>query len=296
MVERFQIYQLTVPVVPPGGVRGVPLQLDTDAPFALRLVKSRNIDINGFNFQTPRKKWQSSGLRTDWSIPANGGTPQPGRGSLIFPELVYPVGSQIVCDIGNDTEENILNARILFRGVKYFVEGALSSPTYPPRFDTLPFTYPVVVSLGLATSATQPASVSALLTIKETSDFVFRYGTCDPFAVAIEGGTIGGGWQDLSGTLSSATQPTFDEVYVILRDEAKKGYSNEPIHINDLFGQCRTADAATNGDGPMFPSLIVPEIYLPRNSNIYFDIFRYDLVGVPVDLNFALQGAKVFPR
>ena len=56
MIERHQDYILTVPSVPVGGVQQVPLDLDTDAPFALRLVRSRNIEVfnnpvyNGWRF------------------------------------------------------------------------------------------------------------------------------------------------------------------------------------------------------------------------------------------------------
>ena len=300
MIERKQDYQLTVPVVPPGGVRNVPLTLETDAPFALRLVKSRNIGLNGWRFQTPRKVWQSNQLRTDWSVSFGAGSgPFPSQGAPIYPEMVYPIGSQIVVDIGNDTDEDIINARLLFRGVKLFRNGALSAPTYPAQFNTLPFTYPVVVqSVGLAASATRPFTASAQLQIKEATDFVFRYGVCDPFFLIQAGGILPPGFLAVGGQL--AQQPNFDEVYVMLRDESRKAYSNEPIHINDIFGQGFPLNHASGSDylgaGPVFPGLIIPEIYIPRNASIYFDIFRFDTTGVPVDLHFRFQGAKVALR
>lgn len=91
MIERHQDYLLNVPTVPVGGVIEVPLSLDSDAPFCLRLVRSRNIGLNGWRFQNPRRQYQSSDLRTDWILPATGGAGvYPGRGTIVYPEMVYP--------------------------------------------------------------------------------------------------------------------------------------------------------------------------------------------------------------
>jgi len=261
-------------------------------------VKSRKIRLNGWNFQTPRKAYQSSDLRTDWffgytSAPAA----VPGRasrGAHIYPELVYPVGSQIVVDVGNATGETITNARLLFRGSKLYRDGVVNAPTYPAKMSVLPGCYPVVVTgIGLASSATAPFILRDVpLNIFQDADFVYRYGVADPFTLGVEGGVVpppGGG--------PSFTPATYGEIYVLIKDESRKPYSNEPIHINDLFGQgMPTAGGDDSSSGPNFPCLITPEIYLERQHALYLDIFRYDTTGVTLDLHFRFQGMKVFHR
>ena len=76
MIERHQDYLFTVTSVPVGGVRRVPLKLDTDAPFALRLVRSRGVGLNGWKFTNPHQADQSNALRTDWITPV---LPTAGR-------------------------------------------------------------------------------------------------------------------------------------------------------------------------------------------------------------------------
>ena len=82
MIERHQDYQLVIPRVNPGGMQGIPLKLDSDAPFALRLVRSRNIGLNGWRFQNPRGAYQSNALRTDWIVPVTPTTLRSRSGNL----------------------------------------------------------------------------------------------------------------------------------------------------------------------------------------------------------------------
>jgi len=302
LIERYQVYQLTVPTVPVGGITDVPLQLDSDAPFLLRLVRSRGIGLNGWRFQTARKTWQSNALRTDWSLPMDPlGSPYPTRGAIVYPELVYPASAQIVVDIGNTTGEELTNARLMFFGSKLFRDGALFSPTYPAKFSTLPFCYPTdVLQLPLAASATAPAiQRDVQLRVLQDADFVYRYGVCDPFTIGVEGGIVPLGF-------FAGVQPSYDELYVQVRDESRKAYSNEPIHINDWFPQglpptnagapLSPAGQDQQGVSPSFPGLVVPEIYIERQHALYIDLYRYDTTGFPVDLHFRFQGAKVFKR
>jgi hypothetical protein len=228
-------------------------------------------------------------------------SPYPTRGAVIYPQYVYPTGSQIVVEIGNLGREPITNARLMFFGSKLFRDGAFQSPTYPAKFSTLPFCYPTdVLQVGLATSPTAPATRRDLqLRIFRDADFAYRYGVCDPFTLGQDGGPVPPG---VFGT----TQPSYNELYVQVRDEARKAYSNEPIHINDWFPQglpptnsgtpLSPAGQDQQGVGPTFPGLVVPEIYIERDHSIYFDLYRFDLTGFPVDLHFRFQGAKVFQR
>ena len=282
MIERHQDYMLTLPSVPVGGIQQVPLKLDTDAPFALRLVRSRNIGLNGWRFTNPRNANQSSGLRTDWVLPnVQGAGPYPSRGAIIYEEFVYPPGGTIWVDVGNTGDAPITNARLLFRGSKLYTDGTMWSPTYPERMAVLPSIYQIVVP---GVPLVQTAPLENLLTINNDADFVFRCGVCDAFTLTSP---------PPSGSLQ------FTNVFVQLRDENRKAYSNVPIHVNDLFGQGLPTPfgSGSDDDQALFtPGLITPEIYLPRRHSLYFDVTRNDTSGVPVDLYFRFIGMKVFQR
>jgi hypothetical protein len=288
MIERHQDYLLSIPTLPVGGLIQVPLNLDTDAPFALRLVKSRNIGLNGWNFTDPRRAYQSNALRTDWITPVNPGqSSYPSRGAVIYEEMVYPPGGVITVDIGNTTGQPISNASLLFRGSKLFKDGTLWNPTYPERMAVLPAVYQVIVPKVPVVGSLRDNQ----LTILNDADFIYRWGVCDAFTVGVVGGSV-----------PTAAQFKFQNVTVQLRDEARKPYSNAPINANDLFGQGLPTPegAGTDDDQVLFtPGLMTPEIYLPRRHSMYFDVYRNDvsLAGaVPVDLYFRFGGMKVFQR
>lgn len=293
MIERHQDYQLSFPTVPPGGLQNVPLQLDSDAPFLLRLVKTRNLAGNGFRFRTARDAYQSSQLRTDYLD--NGlGVLTPGQGVIIYPEEVYPVNGTIVVDVGNATQAPLSNVRVLFRGSKIYQDAALAVSTYPARLSDLPYTYPVVIANVPVTGSSKrvpglncAALLTNILSIKADgrADFVVRYLAADPFKLRIDGGV-------------NPPPQQFTEVYVQLMDESRKYYSNEPIHIDDLFGRGSPL-AASSTPNRFLPGLLTPEIYLPNQGALYFDVYRDDsalLNQFPVDIHFRFQGARVIPR
>jgi len=294
MIERHQDYQLSVLSVPPGGVLNVPLKLDTDAPFALRLVKSRNIGVAGWRFRTPRDLYQSPGFRTD-IIDDGTGNLFPSRGVQIYPQLIYPVNGTIVVDIANPTNTPLTNCRLLFRGSKLFPDGAIPAAAYPSRLSTNAFTYQVIVPSIPITGNSQAvpglnssATLNNILNIRSDSDFALRYLAADPFAMVVDGG--------------AAPPPQwFTEVYVRLYDESRKYYSNEPIHIDDLFstGSISGLGFPNNSANFFFPGLLTPEIYLEKEQALYFDIYRDDSAFAnqfPVNIYFRFQGAKVFSR
>lgn len=285
MIERHQDYILTVSSVPTSGVQQVPLILDTDAPFALRLVRSRNIGLSGWRYTTPSQAYQSNALRTDWIVPvASGENAFCSRGSLNYNQLVYSPGATILVDIGNNTGAPITNAQLLFRGSKLYKEGSLWVPTYPPKMAVRPAVYQVIVpSVGVSSTI-----LNNQLTIKNDADFVWRAGVCDAFSLTAD-------------APSSAYQ--FTNLYVTIRDEQYKGFSNAPIHVNDLFGQglpTPLGGGTGQDDQVLFmPGLMTPEIYIPRKHNMYFDITRSDadIEGMgTVDLYFRFIGMKVFAQ
>lgn len=300
IIYRHQDYLLRIPEVPVAGLQEVPLKLDSDAPFALRLVRSRNIGISGWRFQTPRKAWQSSKLRTDMFTGLGGDTVSASLGSIIYPQMVYPVDDTILVDIGNLTGSPILNAQLLFRGSKCYRPGQIPAPSYPARISPLTFTYPLIVPnvdpfVGDANSIVRDNQ----LKIDSDSDMVIRFGVCDPFTMGVDGGSTFKAPIPLLG-LSGAI---YRNVYVQLMDESHKAYSNVPIHVNDLLGQGRPTPALTGGDVQVLfqPGLFSPEFYVPAQHSIYLDVHREEDpadadIFRPVDLNFRFGGAKVFWR
>jgi hypothetical protein len=320
MIGRFQIYQKTIPSVPPGGVFNVPLQLDTDAPFVLHRIKSRNISAgSGWRYQDPKKVWTSNRNITDRAIRSTAGdsTSFATRGRPVYAEYVYPPGGQIVVDIGNDSEDTITNSRLLFYGEKLFRDEAYPNLTvFPPKFGALPFTYPQTdgqgnpvmgVSLGLATvngGVIEPFRLlDQQVRIQRDAHFSIRDMVADPWYLAQDGGIVAPGSDP-----SNPNQYNYREVYVLIRDESRKAFMNEPIHINDVFGQGfpidGNSDTPDQSVGPVFPGLFTPELLVERDHSIYFDVIRYDSAedgafaanapAFPVNVWFRFQGVKVF--
>lgn len=288
VIERHQDYILTIATVPAGGLTGVPLNLDRDAPFLMRLVRSRNLGLSGFRFTNPDQQYQSSGLRTDLipQAPSSSfGNPQPSRGIVVYPQLVYPMGGVILVDIGNNTGSALSNVQILFRGSKLFPLGAVNSRTYPPSMSVFPTTYQIAVDNLAATGA--GATVRNLqLTARSNADFVMQYGACDPFTLGVDGGEF--------------NPFNYENLYITMRDDYQKAYSNGPIHVNDLLGQGQPVNfeqAGANDDDVLFlPGLFTPQIYIERKRSIYFDLFRNDPGGGPVNLKLRFSGLQVFTR
>lgn len=196
--------------------------------------------------------------------------------------------------MGNATDEPLVNAQLLFRGSKLFRDGAISEAAYPARFAPFPGMLNVPV-VGLAASGSASLfgvaaaqSLGNQLSIGNDADFVVQYAACDPFTVLVDGGPV------------SAGSGTFTNVYVQMRDESGKTYSNVPIHVNDLMGQGipSPSGAGAQDDSILFfPGLFTPEIYIPRRHVLYFDVYRFDDPSAgPVDLQFRFAGTKVFPR
>lgn len=287
--ERHHDYQITIPTVPVGGLSDLSIRLDTDAPFMVRVVKSRNLGPSGFRFQNADRVWLSNGFRTDMLAPqAAGDLWLPSHGAVVEPQGFYPTGGVITLAVNNTTNAPLTNVRVLFRGSKLYDERALSSATYPPRMSPLTFVYrQEVLALGVVDERRNMP-----LNIRTDSDFCLNWGVADPL--------------DLS--FPSPPAGTIEEVYCQLKDWTGRAYSNEPIHINDLFGQgvptsyptftSTTTNSVNDPAVNQYPNRFMPGIYIPRNGALYLDVLRREVQSgmTSVDLYFRYGGVKVFPR
>lgn len=267
-------------------IEGLALQLDLDAPFVLRsrAIRVKN-DINrvqdlrtiSTRFAGPDRDYRSQAL-----IPQAIEMAYCGQDGLPLPlnkQIVYPPGGVILVDVQNTGLAAVTNLTLYFRGVKLFKWGQIPSFTYPNNCRTLPFQYPQLLSALPVTTPTM--GVRYIFTVKDDADFAFR---------AIQAGRS---FNDLT-----------HEVFITLLDQNQKPYSNSPVHIDVMAGQVNGGSAAfpTTSNiaaGPSNPGLLYPEIYLPRNQILYYDVVRADVSfagAAAVDYFINFIGAKVFAQ
>lgn len=281
-------------------IEGVTLHLDSDAPFILRS-RSMRVKYTGGGEQTglgnlllrwagPNRDYRSQNLiRQSLLGPYFG---QIGNPIPVSPQVVYPRGGEITVDILNDGTAALTNVTLYWRGVKLFAPGAVRSYEYPSKIKLLPYIYPQGMysdTDGLTLVRSVQVTQSALrqnFRVKGDADFVLRGGQAgDPFA----------------------TTPV-NEVFVTIRDEDEKPFSNDAVHIDVLFGNSNFGPTyvvyggtvvAPVGGGPNSPGLFFPEIYVPKNHLLYMDVSRDDSAyagATTVDIPISFIGQKVFSQ
>ncbi len=274
------------------------LQMDDDAPFVLTGRAVRCAYSDDVPDQTALK-----GLKTRWTGPTRDyrhqdylreslqmvyygqfGNPKP-----IAPGIVYPSRSVLMLDLKNTGSSTITNLQFFFRGFKLFPEGAVPAYTYPKRMAPQTFSYPVFVS-QLGASETR---YDQIFTCKQDADFVLR------------------GGQSFKPILPDGAGGTLIDVSIRFKDHQKNPYSNDFIPMDVLFGNGAypavvplgptPSFVAPFGTGPSSPGLFYPEIYVPMNHQLLYDLQRTDGTGsgggnVAQDFKFNLIGGKVFHK
>jgi hypothetical protein len=280
-------------------ITGIELKLDSDAPFVMtgRAVR-RQYSLSGSALEL-----DLAGLKTRFTGPARDYRMSPAyiRESLqqvyygmmgafkpIVPGILYPPGSVLVVDLTyTNAAYDPIALSFYFRGFKLYPPGAVLAYTYPRRMATQAFAYPVPV-VNLGANETRRGQI---FTVKQDADFVLRGGQGpDP--------------EPRSGT------PTRAEISITLRDTNKQPYSNDFVPFEILFGSAHptfetfavgvAGTTAAAGTGPMSPGLFYPEIYIPKNHQMIYDLRRADGVAIgatlPASFPFTLLGSKVFER
>jgi hypothetical protein len=280
------------------------LELDSDAPFILRSRALRvkystdGNDQAGLNHVLARwygadRQYTSQNLvRQSLCGPYFG---QIGNPLPVHPQKFYPPQAEIRVDVKNDGVTALTNLTFYFRGVKLFKPGAVKAYGYPAKCSPFPFAYTPtsvpgnggmpIITLPV-TTGTQ--GVRKVFLCKTDADFVLQ---------AIQGGFA---------SHADANGNPVMEVFVTLKDEDEKPYSNAPVHIdilagNSAFGNVYPSGTSTHlppvAGGPNSPGLVYPEIYIPKNHVFYFDVARADAsYGGAAQVDFPLQfiGNKVF--
>jgi len=285
-------------------VSNIELLLDPDAPFLLRgrayrvkydsLASRTQVGLQNVygRLSGPNQDRRSTGL-VPWGLQM----PYGGQSSAwkpVSPQIFFPAQSQLLVDVFNAGSTTLTNLTLYFRGVKLFPWGTNPGYTYPEKpqkISLLPFVYPVKPPVPPSNpyGSIQNLLVtdSRLLQIWQNqpdTDFVLR---------ALQAGP------------SYAPYPL--EVFIQLRDENRKAYSNLPVHYEVLcgpsLGNYQTGAAGSIqaiGTGNSLPGILYPEIYVPQQHLLYYDISRSDsgFAGAATIPNFPINliGAKVYKR
>lgn len=278
-------------------VTGIQLQLDHDAPFVLRGRAYRvaydtlaNRTQQGLNTLSLRYSGPLRDFRQQKYIPQGLVMPYGGQGGAwkgLRHQVVYPQGGVIQVDLVNTGATALTNLTLYFRGVKLFPWGTNPAYTYPERCRMLPFVYPIApitpsnpygVIQNLLTTDTR---VGNIFQCQNDADFVFRYGQA-----------------------GSTFSPFGLEIGIILRDENQKPFSNDYVHYETLFGPCTGnfncggTTLTAVGTGNSLPSVMYPEIYVPKNHILWWDITRADAgyAGAATIPSFPINliGSKVY--
>ena len=273
-------------VAPGQVIEKIQFVLDPDAPFQLR---SRALwcQYNNANSVTQTdlnyvySRW--TGPATDYRFQdfvaeavqmknfGQYGVPKPVQ------PIDYPANGTLVLDVANvSTTVTIKNLTFLFRGVKIFPLGVVPGYTYPAKFASTSYVYQIEVANMGVTERRGPL----FFTVKPDADFVLRAGQF---------------------TSDAGIGPPGPNFFFQLMDFNKKPYSNDMVRADVLFGTGNSGAIypSNPNTGPGLPGLFYPEIYVPANHQLVYNVFRDDSVitgAAAENLFIALIGAKVFPQ
>jgi len=274
-------------------IEDVILQISGDAPFVLTGRAVRHA------YTSTLRQTNLQGLKTKWTGPTRDFRQQSyvlealqmayygaqGNPKPIVPGILYPAKSVLILNLKNTGASTITNLSFYFRGFELYPKGAVPAYTYPRKFASQTFAYPVAVT-GLGVSETR---LNQIFTVKQEADFVLR------------------GGQGI--TISSSGGRTLAEVAITLKDHAKQPYSNDFVPFDILFGAGGFPASIPIGPTPSFispfgtgpgqPGLFYPEIYVPKNHQLLYDLQRADGAGgsnQAEDFQFNFIGGKAFDK
>jgi hypothetical protein len=257
------------------------LRIDTDGPFVLREVGFST--AGGVLPQSIAIKYQDDigrFVQQDFiasfgELPFSGAALTGYNGLIPFftpvlPQIVYPPNATIVVYLENTNPvQTLTGARIIFRGVSLHPRGTvLNGWAYPPYFREIPFAYAENILVN-----TLNPQLNNVLNIKPDADFVLR------------------ALQIIPVSSVNVIQPSFGDKYLIqFKDQNGKYYqtgsNSDSIQSAGIF-----PDSIAGHLTPYAPGILVPEIYLQKNSALYYDV---KVPSQPVNLVVRFIGSKIF--
>lgn len=299
MADKFQLrhfdYMLSIPTLAAGDQQRLPLVLDTDSSFILRgRAAHAQSDTVGFGGQTavladyfdrftgPDQDDLADGLTRFINQSPNLG--QFGIPLPVRPPVIYPPGSTIYVDVQNQGVSDLTNLEVYFRGQKIFAPGVLPCYTYPAAFFTRPFRFPETIS-QLDTTDNR---LNNQFRVNSYADFVLR---------SLSIGSIG------PVPAEGFPSENYLQVYILLKDMDGRTYSNVPVHVDvcyGAYGSLLGGGSQSVAYGNWIPPVFTPEIYLPANQFLQYDIYRQDAFDaanlLPVNLQLCFAGAQIWPK
>ena len=250
------------------------IQINPDAPFIARQIGAFLEGFGGqqnefsFRFADAAGRYRQSQLANmqAYMENVNGSGPQFGP---IYPQIFYPPNSNIEIDVQNDLAAATKSQSIGFRGTTLHRPESIYSPTYPPKFDLLEFSYPVPFQIvrGAATVLLK----DQILQIASDADFVVTHCDCQP---------------DISQGIGS-----FNDLRMKMKDPLGKFYSNDFIPVEWFLGNEGVTSITEN------PPTLYPAIYMKANDVFLFDLQLNDTGAAATLFATALfKGYKVFRR
>lgn len=267
---------------------GLTIKIDPDAPFLLTGVCVWNSNpamatvFEGqaaLRFQRPDGRYIQRALTaTDLLFPGNqynaGLTPNAGLRGPLRPGILYPPNSVITLDIlGLPSDSDLQLLTIVFCGINLYQEGSIWAPKYPGKFTARPYLDNLTIPSYNTISG--PA-VNNIFNVQNDADFVWQAGVYTDFG---------------AGTTGDTPIAQLRNLGVIFRDYTYKPYMNNYVPIGIVF-PFLSAQA---------PGYLYPEIYIPRNGQMLFDIApltgnEAPPAGPPVTVVLGLKGMKVYPQ
>lgn len=287
-------------VAPGQLVTGIEFQTDPDAPFLCRgramrvqydsLASHTQAGLSGvaMRFSGPDQDFRSPRVLQSLVMPFGG---QSGAWRPVYPQIFYPPRSTMTLEVLNTSAVQLTNLTFYFRGVKLYPWGINPAYTYPKRCRMTQYAYGINHLLppdpNNPTAAIQNLLVSdtrliQTFQVKPDADFVCRTLQAGP-----------------------SYAPFGLEVFLILRDENRKAYSNDWMHFEVLAGPSvgnyqagASGTLSAIGTGNSLPGAIFPEIYVPKSHLLYYDVMRSDAAyaGTATIPNFpvTLIGSRVY--
>lgn len=202
---------------------------------------------------------QQIGTTGDWSTGGQDALYEP-----VYNQVTYGPNSVIQVRVTNLSGAGFTDAYIVFRGTKLYYQDLIYTPTYPDRYNGVPYLFPI--QWPIDPNALPNITIGASRTIRDIriqpkgADFVFRGGTM----ALIEGSNA--------------------DVRLLFRDQWGRPYASDFIHWQWLL----------SNDLAQRPGIFYPEIYIPKDRILLVDVQQNE--AATAVMNLVLNGQRVFPK